>query len=896
MYPETFPPTPAFSKPLDEMDNYDCPTDDESSSSSNPETATEKAHTVFDWKLSPIECKSSIYLKTPCRERVNKQLIYGFVRNNMGISFQGDHKNDYLSKMYPTELDMIKSYKDKMNRDGFELGEFSTSYHLARHKWGRAIPADNLSLSVFHRPTRHRLASDAYIDIDMINAQPTMVSEICRHHNTPCPRLNEYVADPKSARENIMKHHNCKKDAAKRLILRIMFGGTYDAWIKEYDIKENATKRLESVMEIEKETKAIMEIVYNANQHMKIDVLKHDKNKWKTSAEAKRGVMGLWSQSIEKLVQETAISFLVNKKGFALEDIVPSQDGFMIFKELWYDGILDECGSAVKETYNLSIGFLDKPFDEAIEIPAYEDAKSYEEWDALLSSKELADKFLDLYGDNVVMSGDKLFVFYEEQRKTENEEQKTGRWFDETDEKKRHKLTIMISENLYSNQFEQIGGAVELKKWEREKLLKLNRRMTSALCNVKDIIRHIITRAKHTLTEFDSKPFLIGFENGVYDLSKEEFRHYTYEDYITISTNYNYTKPNYNDPEIAALKKSLVEIINTIHPNPEKRKLYLQTLASGLDGKLYQKLFLFNGQGGNGKGLTSSLMNIVLGCCYFHKPNNGIIKDMDSEKANTPSPDIAGLQHKRFIQFEEVEGSISGAMVKNLTGGGPKTGRFLGQNPISFELVATIIMYFNDTHPEFDGEMGEAFYRRLVNLFFEVNFTDEDEKVGTVKGNVRYAKGNVLYESMDWRLSVRDIFLDMLLDEYKENLSGRSAEDKHRGIIFTIPECVKEATSKFMDNQNPFNKIVKDLFNEIKVEKDEKGKGIVDSSNSITLTDMFDDISHSIGYLELSSKQKRTYNRKAFKKWVGNEYHLFTPKDSAERVVGVIRIEGEFGF
>ena len=80
------------------------------------------------------------------------------------------------------------------------------------------------------------------------------------------------------------------------------------------------------------------------------------------------------------------------------------------------------------------------------------------------------------------------------------------------------------------------------------------------------------------------------------------------------------------------IKEQLTKIIEDIHPDEEHRLLYLQVLASGLDGRAYQKLFLFNGQGGNGKGLTGSLMDAVLGDYYF-QPGNGILKDV--ERANT---------------------------------------------------------------------------------------------------------------------------------------------------------------------------------------------------------------------------------------------------------------------
>ena len=67
------------------------------------------------------------------------------------------------------------------------------------------------------------------------------------------------------------------------------------------------------MVEIENFMKTIIEIVYNANPQIKKDVLKQDKQKWKDENEAKKGVMALWSQSIEKIIQEECITYLINK-------------------------------------------------------------------------------------------------------------------------------------------------------------------------------------------------------------------------------------------------------------------------------------------------------------------------------------------------------------------------------------------------------------------------------------------------------------------------------------------------------------------------------------------------------------------------------------------------------
>ena len=183
----------------------------------------------------------------------------------------------------------------------------------------------------------------------MINAQPTIINEICKHHNLNNTYLSKYVKNPKKYREFIMNHHNCNKDTAKQLPIILMFGGSYSTWIKEADITMNENNRIKDFVEIEDFMKTIIEIVYNANPQIKKDVLKQDKHKWKNEGEAKRGVMGLWSQSIEKIIQEECITYLINKDITRIEDIVPCQDGFMILKETDYETICEELNILIKD-------------------------------------------------------------------------------------------------------------------------------------------------------------------------------------------------------------------------------------------------------------------------------------------------------------------------------------------------------------------------------------------------------------------------------------------------------------------------------------------------------------------------------------------------------------------
>jgi len=818
---------------------------------------------VFNWKLDKNIVSNSIFLKKKMVEHTDIKLIYGFLSTNMGISYLGNYRyKNNVAYGVNTEQEQIDNFKKMYNKkiEGFQLG-----FILPKHKWGRIIPANYTSLSVFHRPTRHRLARDYYIDIDMINAQPTIIYEICKMNNiNEVKILQKYVENPKAYREYVMNYHNCSKDIAKQLFICLMFGGCYNSWLKDNDIQQNKEKKIKEIVDMENELRMIMNIVYNTNQTIKEDILRLEPNKWDNDNDAKRSVMGLWCQTIERLLQETAIKWLIDNKNFQIEKIVPCQDGFMILKELWYDGILEDIKKSILDTYNINIGFLNKPFDEAIEIPQYDEDKSIDEWDDLLSYKRLADKFIELYSNYIIKYKSCVYIYWVD-------EKTGGRWYDETNIKNQHKLTLYISEKLYSVVRDMLNQSVEIEQKDRSRLLKTLRSNTSKSSAINDIIKHILSKANETETDFNQNPFLLGFNNGVYDLTNGFFRPYKYDDYMTLTCGYNYEQLT---PDTKQLQNELDKIFEQIQPNENHRKLLLQILASGLDGRLYQKLFLLNGAGGNGKGLISSLMKAILGN-YAYQPSNGILKDV--EKSNAPSPDIYNLKGKRYINFTEVGGLIRVAMLRNLTGGGSFVGRLLNQNPESFKLMSTFVMEFNNP-PELDGKPQQADYRRLVDLFFPINFTDDPNKINKEIAGIKYIEANHYYETDDFIQSIKLVFLHKLLNVYRENY------DESIGIKFSIPEDIRKRTEMFIENQNLFQKVFNDIY--VKVDVIPNNKEDL-KLKTIKIREVWEDIVASQEYKALSYREKRQYGRDEFYKWIETIGLKTTNNTKSKCIIGI---------
>ena len=822
------------------------------------------------WKILKKDASTSIFTKKKMREYTPYGRVLGFIQANLGISYRNNSKYDALLKntRITCEQDQMGLYKNNYNRiDDY----FHTSYSLAKHSYGRVTPNGYLSLSIFRRSTRHTFADGEYRDIDMKNCQPVAVYEKCQQMGLEdsVPSLKKYCEKTKHYREKIMEVHTVNKDTAKELPIRILFGGSYDEWITENGVDKNT--KIKTFIHMETQLKLIMEIVYRENPQMVKDLSKDSTWNKKTLNAKKRSVMGLWGQTMERFFQETAILFLVEDKGFILEDIIPSQDGFMVRPQYWYDGIEADCSQAVKDKYNFNIVFEEKQFDEKFELVEINSEKNVEKWQDALSVKLLANRLIDEYGNFILRNREsgELFIYWE------------NRWYNESSDKNKRYIWRFVSEKLYDLIEPEINEDVSLKKQEKDMLLQMLRNHTSQKVRMNEVILHSVSKCNEMTCEFDSNPFLIGFNDCVYDLEDGEPRQYDYSDFMTLSVGYDYphhidSNLDVTDEENINIKETLIEFFESIQPDKDDMRLLFQTLASGLDGIAYQNFFFFNGKGGNGKGTIGGLMAIALGE-YYYQGGTAILKEC--EKLNAPSPEILLLKNKRYVNFKELEGVLNVSVLRNLTGGGKFSGRMLNANPVNFEMNATFVAEFNN-YPDFSGKPMEADYRRVIDERFKYGFTSDPDKIGKNLGGQFLQKANLYFISNKFKETSRDMFMMMLLKTYRE----------HRietGMHFEIPkESVKRAND-YLANQNVFKRLTDNIYEKIEILDTDSKKDKAEKTLKASV--MWKKIQYQEDYRTLTAREKKnTYGRDNFYQHLKEEFSTDIQKKSALLVcVGV---------
>ena len=130
-------------------------------------------------------------------------------------------------------------------------------YLKPKHEWGRSFPYKSLGLSSIRRETRNSLILGLYYDIDLKNAQPNIIKNICKSNNIPCPIISRYCDSRDEILHDIQERYNVSRSQAKELFIRLCFSGSFVGWCISNKIAEQYP--LEFIILFERELKDISE-------------------------------------------------------------------------------------------------------------------------------------------------------------------------------------------------------------------------------------------------------------------------------------------------------------------------------------------------------------------------------------------------------------------------------------------------------------------------------------------------------------------------------------------------------------------------------------------------------------------------------------------------------------
>jgi len=286
---------------------------------------------------------------------------------------------------------------------------------------------------------------------------------------------------------------------------------------------------------------------------------------------------------------------------------------------------------------------------------------------------------------------------------------------------------------------------------------------------------------------------LIGFENGIYDLEKMEFRKGNPSDYISLSTGYEFVQYSCNDIEYIELFELLCKIL----PHKDVREFTLKSLASCLDGHIRdENFYIFSGKnntGGNGKSTIMDLLLKSLGDYACVSPVSLVTAKRES--ANSANSALASIRNKRAVIMQEPESNemIQAGVMKALTGGDRISTRDLHSTQIEFKPNAKLFMCTNRIPNISDIDGGVV--RRLKITEFVSRFVDNPGE--TKNGVFEFKIDKDLKSKLD---SYKTVFMSLLLDYY--------IIYKKEGLV--PPEPVLTVTRKYERDNN----IIKQFIDE----------------------------------------------------------------------------------
>lgn len=450
---------------------------------------------------------------------------------------------------------------------------------------------------------------------------------------------------------------------------------------------------------------------------------------------------------------------------------------------------------------------------------------------------DIGNDLFELFGDNFIYVYKQLYIWKANDKK----------WFKDED----YHFTLNYIINKIIDAFDEylknkdyfniIKNGDEISKKLQNVYVKSKR--LKQMKNIKPIRERFINKLinRGDKIEFDMNPYLIAFENKVYDFKNKDFREAEKTDYISMNTCYDY------EPPTTKQKETIKEVIESIFPNEEQRKCYMSVLYNGLIGICPEKFVIANGSGRNGKGVLNDLTLRTLGD-YGYKGNSDTLIEKLKTGAN---PEVAKLDKIRFALFSEpdIRHQLNTATLKQLSGGGEINARDLYSSKTKTILNAVIVLEAN-AKPQLNGtdSNSDALRNRLIDVIFSSRFIAETDDEVDKKNNI--FKQNPLLKEYSFQEEHRCALFDYII-----NYEG---VDK-----IYVSDTAKEDSKKYLlGNDVVYTYVIECV------------EPIDDKDSVVRISDLYDSFKTSELYVNMDKVERRKYNKNFFTEELRKNIHF----------------------
>ena len=457
---------------------------------------------------------------------------------------------------------------------------------------------------------------------------------------------------------------------------------------------------------------------------------------------------------------------------------------------------------------------------------------------------DLADLFITLYGQDHLLYG-KTHYFY------------NGVFWEENLSGNRLKKSIRTElTKLFADELgnvakdmkdhaddEQIMKSLK-EKYNTIKHITDNINSYTRINNIYGFINTYIEKGDDEI-EWENKPYYFAFKNKIYDLKEGCFTTPLKDDYITITTGYDWRSAT--TEEI----KTLRNLLTKIFPHKDELRLYMTLLAQALVGETLEKFIMANGNGGNGKGVINELVYEMFGNYGYNCANNVLLAPLKQGS----NPEVANMEYKRIIFYREPEENhkINVSTMKELTGGNEINARKNYSNKTDTKLSATHILECNK-RPKLSGKVDNALKRRLIDIPFRSTFTATDpDEYG---GDYVY-KADKYFKSHEFKDKHKHALFEILLEYLADYLKGGEKIDTY------MCASVVERTDRYLESND-----------ELKGWFDTRYERTGNKENILQVKHVYEELKESDLWGNFSKREKREMSYKSFVEYLETNIHF----------------------
>jgi hypothetical protein len=284
--------------------------------------------------------------------------------------------------------------------------------------------------------------------------------------------------------------------------------------------------------------------------------------------------------------------------------------------------------------------------------------------------------------------------------------------------------------------------------------------------------------------KLDNNNNLLAFNDKVFDFSIKKVRNIEMNDFISITTGYNY--PKNSNPTI---KKEITDLIYSVFENNKMAKYWLESVSMAIHTNKFENFYIHSGSGRNGKGLLFSLVESALGKYILTADSEFLTTRLESGK---PNPILTKGKGKRLMMITEPstednkkEIKLNVDLIKKLSGLDKIEARDLFQKSkdvIQYTPFFTCVLQCNQK-PEL-GKIDNGIKERLKIVEYPFTFVDNPKRTNERQKDMNL-KDKLLKEAY-----INEMIL--LLIETVNNFNK-----------FEIPIEVNQANQDFIDSCDP---------------------------------------------------------------------------------------------